>query len=52
MPFFTTHLDVARLPADGKNRTALLAAATGRHGCRFPLVRRHKIRNGAGKPDT
>jgi hypothetical protein len=25
---------------------------TRRHGCRFPLVRRHRIRNGAGKPVT
>jgi hypothetical protein len=23
-----------------------------RHGCRFPLVRRHRMRNGAGKPVT
>src|ERR1019366_4827672 len=25
---------------------------TGWHGCRFPLFRRHRTRNGAGKPDT
>jgi hypothetical protein len=45
--------DVARFLADGKNRTALLSAqATGRHSYRFPLVRRQRMRNGAGKPVT
>jgi hypothetical protein len=38
-------LDVARFPADGKNRMALLSAqgAAGRHSCRFPLVRWHSF---------
>jgi hypothetical protein len=46
-------LDVPRfLLAHGKNRTALLSAQglPGRHGRQFPLVRRHRIRTGAGKP--
>jgi hypothetical protein len=60
-PGSNAYLDITRLtrdtgftPAfDGKNRTALcqLRAADG-HGCRFPLVRRHGMRNGAGKPVT
>jgi hypothetical protein len=26
--------------------------AAGRHGCRFPLVKRHRMRTGAGNPVT
>jgi hypothetical protein len=44
-------LEVARFPADGKNRTAL-QSAQGPPGCRFPLVRRQRMRSGAGKPVT
>jgi ABC-type multidrug transport system ATPase subunit len=28
------------------------AQAAGRHGCRFPQVRQHRIRTGAGKTTT
>jgi hypothetical protein len=42
-------LDVAKFPADGKNRTAAISAQ-GLRGCRFALVRRHGMRSGAGKP--
>jgi hypothetical protein len=45
------------LPQDRRGHPARRAVATylsptGWHGCRFPLVRRHKTRSGAGKPVT
>jgi hypothetical protein len=30
-------------------RRCYLLAAAGRHGCWFPLVKQHRMRNGAGK---
>jgi hypothetical protein len=47
-------LDVVSFPADGKNRNgvAVSSGAAGWHGCWFPLVRRHMMRNGAGKSTT
>jgi hypothetical protein len=44
----------ARFPADGKNGTALLSAQglLGGTVVGFPLVRRHRMRTGAGKPVT
>jgi hypothetical protein len=47
-------LDVATFPVGGKNRTALPSAQglPGRHRYRFPLIRRHRMRNGADKPVT
>lgn len=46
-------LDVARFPADGKNKTALLSAQ-GLPAERLPVSagRRHRTRNGAGKTVT
>jgi hypothetical protein len=47
-------LDVTRFPVDGKNGTALLSAQglPGGHVYLFPLVRRHRTRNGVGNPVT
>jgi len=43
-----------RMPSFCLVRRAVAARlpSTGRHGCQFPLVRPHRIRNGAGKPVT
>jgi hypothetical protein len=38
------------LPGQAEEVTRL--APTGWDGCGFPLVRRHRMRNGAGKPVT
>lgn len=39
------------IPADGKkNSVAVSSRAARAHDCRFPLVRQHMMRTGAGKP--
>jgi hypothetical protein len=51
----------SRQASDGRNPgrppathigVAVSSGAAGRRGCRFPLLRRHGMRNGAGKPVT
>ena len=41
---------VSSCPA--RRAVAIRLSPTGWHGCRFPLVRWHRMRNGAGKPVT
>jgi hypothetical protein len=45
-------LDRHRPWAAGRRTLATCLSPTGWYGCRFPLVRRHRMRNGVGKPVT
>jgi hypothetical protein len=50
--FCTARLIATEVRIREEDGVVVSSGAAGRHDCRFPLVREHRMRNGAVKPDT